>query len=130
MVKAEDANVGMCVINRGEPSKIIKKEKVTVGTHMHSKTKLTIQGLESLRKEVLTLAHSDSLEEVEVINKKGQVISKIPPDQIQLMDLVTYETLSATATKAQFEQISEGSTVSFIDVLGRILILEIRDARQ
>ena len=130
MIKVADARVGTCILNRGEPSKVTQKERVTVGTHMHSKTKLTVQGIFSGRSEVLTLGHHENLEDVEIINKKGQVVAKISPSQIQMMDLESYETITATVTKEQFEQVNEGSVVTYIDVQGKLVVIEIRDAKE
>ncbi len=130
MIKVSDARIGTCVMNRGEPSKVTQKERVTVGTHMHSKTRLVVQGIFSGRSEVLTLSHHENLEDIEIINKKGQVVAKIPPNQIQIMDLVSYETLTATVTDDQFAKISEGSIVTFIELQGKIIVIEIREAKE
>ncbi len=130
MIKVADARTGTCIINRGEPSKVISKERVTVGTHMHSKTKLTVQGIFSGRTETLTLGHHENLEDIEIVNKKGQVVAKIPPDNVQIMDLVSYETLNATVTMEQFGQINEGSILTFIEIRGKIIVIEIRDAKE
>lgn len=124
MIKVADARVGTCVMNRGEPSRVTQKERVTVGTHMHSKTKLTVQGIFSGRSEVLTLSHHENLEDVEIVNKKGQVVAKIPPNKLQIMDLVSYETLTATVADEIFQQLQEGNVVTFIDFNGRIILLE------
>lgn len=131
MIKVADARVGTCILNRGEPSKVTQKERVTVGTHMHSKTRLTVQGVFSGRTEVLTLSHHENLENIEIINKKGQVIAKIPgSNQIQIMDLVSYETLAATVEKEMFDKVSEGSIVTFIELQGKVIIVEVREARE
>ncbi len=127
MIKVADARAGTCIMNRGEPAKVIKKERVTVGTHMHSKTKLTVQGLFSGRSEVLTLGHHENLEDIEIINKKGQVVAKIPPNQLQLMDLISYETLSATVADEVFQKLQEGSMVTFIDFNGKVIVMEAKE---
>ncbi|MBI2550312.1 hypothetical protein HYV83_03985 [Candidatus Woesearchaeota archaeon] len=129
MIKVADARVGTCILNRGEPSKVTQKERVTVGTHMHSKTRITLQGIFSGRSEVLTLGHHENLEDIEIINKKGQVVAKVPPSQIQIMDLVSYETLTATVTDDQFAKISEGNIVTFIELQGKIIVIEIREGK-
>ena len=131
MIKVADARVGTCIMNRGEPSKVIQKERVTVGTHMHSKTKLTVQGIFSGRTEVLTLGHHENLDNIEIVNKKGQVIAKIPEQsQVQVMDLVSYETFTATVDKEMFDKITEGSIVTFIELMGKIIVLDARDAKE
>ncbi len=131
MIKVADARVGTCIMNRGEPAKVTQKERVTVGTHMHSKTKLTVQGIFSGRTEVLTLGHHENLEDVEILNKKGQVIAKISEQsQVQLMDLVSYETITATVTDDQFAKISEGNIVTFIELQGKVIVIEIREGKE
>lgn len=130
MIKVADARIGTCIMNRGEPSKVTQKERVTVGTHMHSKTRLVVQGIFSGRSEVLTLSHHENLEDIEIVNKKGQVVAKISPGQIQIMDLVSYETLTATVDKEMFDKVSEGSIVTFIELQGKVIIVEVREARE
>jgi len=131
MIKVADARVGTCIMNRGEPAKVTQKERVTVGTHMHSKTRLVVQGIFSGRSEVLTLSHHENLEDVQITNKKGQVIAKIPgQSQVQIMDLVSYETITATVEPPMFEKINEGSIVTFIELQGRILVMETKDAKE
>ena len=127
MIKVADAKAGTCIMNRGEPAKVVRKERVTVGTHMHSKTKLTIQGLFSGRSEVLTLGHHENLEDIEIINRKGQVVAKISPNQLQLMDLISYETLSATVADEVFQKLQEGSMVTFIDFNGKVIVMEAKE---
>ena len=130
MIKVADARTGTCIMNRGEPYKVIQKERVTVGTHMHSKTRLTVQGVFSGRTEVLTLSHHENLEDVQITNKKGQVVSKSSPNQIQIMDLVSYETFTATVEKDMFDKINDGSIVTFIELMGKIIVLETKDAKE
>ncbi len=124
MIKVSDANTGMCVMNRGEPAKIVQKERVTTGTHMHSKTKLTLQGIFSKRTEVLTLSHHENLEDVDISSKKGQVVAKVPPNKLQIMDLVSYETIAAEVGDDVFQKLEEGSTVTFIDFNGKVVVME------
>ncbi len=126
-IKVSDVKVGACVMNRGEPYKVIQKERVTTGTHMHSKTKITLQGIFSGRTEVLTLSHHENLEDVDISSKKGQVVAKVPPDQLQIMDLVSYETVNSTVRDDVFQKVQEGSIVTFIDFNGKIVVMEAKD---
>lgn len=126
-IKVSDVKVGACVMNRGEPAKVVQKERVTTGTHMHSKTKITLQGVFSGRTEILTLSHHENLEDVDISSKKGQVVAKIAPNQLQVMDLVSYETVASTVADDVFQKVQEGSIVTFIDFNGRIVVMEAKD---
>ena len=79
---------------------------------------------------MLTLGHHENLEDIEIINKKGQVVAKVPPSQIQIMDLVSYETITATVSNDQFAKISEGNIVTFIELQGKIIVIEIREGKE
>ncbi len=129
-IKVSDAKVGLCVMNRNEPAKIVQKERVTTGTHMHSKTKITLQGIFSGKSETLTLSHHENLEDVDISSKKGQVVAKVPPNKLQIMDLVSYETLAAEVGDDVFQQLQEGSVVTFIDFNGKVVVMETKDTKQ
>jgi translation elongation factor P/translation initiation factor 5A len=125
MTNVKELRIGAWILHRDEPAKVVKKERVTVGTHMHSKTKLTVKGLFSGNSDVLTLSHHENLEDAEVMKKKAQVVAKVPEQkQIQIMDSVSYETLTAAVTDEEFEKIDEGSEVTFIEFRGKVSILE------
>ncbi|MBI3035554.1 hypothetical protein HYY71_04480 [Candidatus Woesearchaeota archaeon] len=58
------------------------------------------------------------------MRKQGQVISKAG-NKVQLMDNVSYETLDSNLP-AELSDISEGDTVTFVELNGNIQILEKR----
>jgi translation elongation factor P/translation initiation factor 5A len=126
-MKVSDAKTGTWIMHRGEAAKVVKKERVTVGTHMHSKTRLTVQGLITGKSEVLTLGHHENLEDINVDSKIGQVIAKIAPDEIQLMDVTSYETLSVKVSPSVYNAAQEGTMISFLDVNGRIIVPELKE---
>jgi translation elongation factor P/translation initiation factor 5A len=123
MIGVKELDKGKCIINRGEPAKVLKRENVTAGTHMHTKVKLTVQGLFSGRTEVLTLTSHEMMEDVDIVNKRGQVISKEP---LQVMDLVSYETVEMDTLPELKGQINESDTVSYIEFQGKRVITEKR----
>jgi translation elongation factor P/translation initiation factor 5A len=123
MISLKDVEKGTCILNRGEPAKVVKKENVTAGTHMHVKVKLTIQGLFSGKTELLTLTSHELVEDVDIKNKRGQVIAK---DPLQIMDLVSYETVEADTLPELRGQVNEGDTVSFIEFEGKRVVVEKR----
>ncbi|MFH1181564.1 MAG: hypothetical protein V1702_01265 [Candidatus Woesearchaeota archaeon] len=123
MIGVKELDKGKCIINRGEPAKVLKRENVTAGTHMHTKVKLTVQGLFSGRTEVLTLTSHEMMEDVEIINKRGQVLSKNP---LQIMDLVTYETFDIDALPELKGELNEGDNVAFIEFQGKKVVMEKR----
>ena len=58
-------------------------------------------------------------------------MSKVPgKDEVQIMDLENYETFTATVDPAMFQKINEGSILTFINVLGKVIVLETREAKE
>ena len=95
------------------------------GTHSHSKLKIFYQPLNGGGEKTITLQHADKVEIVEIIRKLGQVISK-GNNKVQIMDMVSYETLDATAPSEISNGLNEGDQVTFIDLKGDVKILEKR----
>ena len=125
MSTASEMERGNYFIYDGEPVRILRKEVIVVGTHSHSKLKFYVQGLHDRGERSLTFHHTDKVEIVEIFRKLGQIIAKTN-DKIQLMDMVTYETLDAIAPSALFNELNDGDNVTFIEFKGNVEILEKR----
>ena len=111
------------LVNR-EPVRVLRKEVVAFGTHSHSKLKIFYQGIEGGGEKSITLQHGDKIDIVDIIRKLGQVISKT--SKVQIMDMVTYETIDANASSDLLKELNEGDNVTFIELNGNIQIIEKR----
>jgi len=123
MINVKELIRGDHVVHRDEPCRVIKKEIIAVGTHSHTKVKITVQNVFSGTTETLNLAPHTNVEDVEIIRKKGQIVANQP---LQVMDLVSYETLSATTNDELQQQLQEGDEITFIEFKGHARILEKR----
>ncbi len=121
MASASDLKKGSCFLHRGNVVKVNKKELVAYGTHSHSKLKFFVEDLFNKKQDTVTLAHQDNVETVDIIKKTGQVISKNP---LQIMDIVSYETLDAEADEELINSLNEGDEVIFVSYRGKVSILE------
>ena len=122
---ASELEKGNYFICNGEPVRVIRREVVAVGTHSHTKLKFFIQGLREKGERSVTLQHSDRIEKVEITRKQGQIISK-SSNKVQVMDAVTYETLDADIPIELADEINEGDDVTFVELKGKVEILEKR----
>ena len=122
---ASELEKGNYFIYNGEPVKITRKEVVSVGTHSHTKLKFYVQGLRDKGEKTVTFQHSDRVEKVEIMRKQGQVISKTG-NKVQVMDTVSYETLDSDLAPEMAEEINEGDYVTFVELNGKVKILEKR----
>lgn len=125
MSQASELERGTYFIYNNEPVRVLRKEVIVVGTHSHSKLKFYIQGLNEKGEKTVTFHHTDKVETVEIVRKRGQVISK-SQNKIQLMDMVTYETLDANASSEVLNDLNEGDQVTFVELSGNIQIIEKR----
>ena len=125
MPTASELERGSYFIYNNEPVRVLRKEVIVVGTHSHSKLKFYIQGLREKGERTVIYQHSDRVDKIEIMRKNGQVISKIG-NKVQLMDAVSYETLDSNLPAELINDINIGDTVTFVEVNGRVEILDKR----
>jgi len=129
-MNAKEASPGTYVMYKKEPFRILKNESISVGTHSHSKTKLTLQSLKKGQTETFACSHHENLEEAEVIKGKGQVMSiNNEASEAQIMDLTSYETLTAHFSEKMADDIEENGTVSYIGHESYYMITEARPSK-
>ena len=123
---ASELEKGNYFIYNNEPVRVLRREVIVVGTHSHSKLKIYFQGLNEKGERAANFHHTDKVEIVDIVRKLGQIIAKAG-SKVQLMDMVTYETLDANAAVELFDQLNEGNQVTFIELNGNVQIIEKRD---
>jgi len=111
---------------RDAPYRVLKKEVIAVGTHSHTKVKITAQNILNGVTETLNFAPHTNVDDVEILRKKGQIIAN-QPQNLQVMDLVSYETLNASANEELLKQLQEGDEITFIEFKGSVRVLEKRE---
>ena len=125
MPTATELERGNYFIYNNEPVRVLRREVIVVGTHSHSKLKFYIQGLREKGERTVTFQHSDRVEKIEIMRKQGQIISK-SGNKVQLMDAVSYETLDSSLPQELADDVNEGDSVTFVDLNGKIEILDKR----
>ncbi|HLC61010.1 MAG TPA: hypothetical protein VJJ52_06295 [Candidatus Nanoarchaeia archaeon] len=125
MAIASDLDKGNYFIYNGEPVRVVRKEVVSVGTHSHTKLKFYVQGLREKGERTVILQHSDRVDKMEIMRKQGQIISK-SSSKVQIMDSTSYETLDSSLPPELSDEINEGDYVTFVDLNGKVEILDKR----
>tara|TARA_Y100000310_G_scaffold229168_1_gene231553 strand:- start:36065 stop:36442 length:378 start_codon:yes stop_codon:yes gene_type:complete len=125
MKNVKELHKGDHIVHREEPHRVLKKEIIAVGTHSHTKVKILAQGIFNGVTETLNFAPHSNVEDVDIIRKKGQIIAN-QPQNLQVMDLVSYETLQAAANDELLEQLNEGDEITFVEFEGNAQVLEKR----
>lgn len=125
MAIASDLDKGNYFIYNGEPVRVVRKEVVSVGTHSHTKLKFYVQGLREKGERTVILQHSDRVDKMDIMRKQGQIISK-SNSKVQIMDSISYETLDSNVPPELAEELNEGDYVTFVDLNGKVEILDKR----
>jgi len=125
MLEVKKLKKGNYILHKGEPYVVKEVQTVVTGTHTHSKVKLSVHGLFSGVNESLTLPPHDHVDDINLIRKHGQVISKIE-DRIQIMDMFSYETLDADYHEDLIDGLSEGDEITYVDFGGTAFVIEKR----
>ena len=127
MPTASELERGNYFIYNNEPVRVLRKEVIVVGTHSHSKLKFYIQGLNEKSERSINLHHTDKVEIIDIIRKLGQIVSKSNKN-LQIMDMVSYETIDANAPAEMINELNEGDKVTFIELSGNVEIIEKRES--
>jgi translation elongation factor P/translation initiation factor 5A len=114
VASASELNKGNFFSFKGEILQVLRKELVAYGTHSHSKLKLSVSDVYGKKERVLTFAHEDKVDILDIKKKTGNVLSKTPKG-VQIMDPFSYETMGASADSRLLEEINEGDEVIFIN---------------
>ncbi len=102
-------------------------KSVVVSKHSHTKTKVTMVNIfDREDRQTLSLPHSEWVEEIDVIRKHGQYISRIGANKGQVMDMRDYSIYESEVPDEIDSTIKEGDEVTYIEYLGRSKVLEIR----
>ena len=118
---------GSYVLIEGSPCIVKDTQTSRPGKHGHAKVRVKATDiLTGSTKEIVKPGH-DSVEVPIIYKKNGQVLS-IVGDNIEMMDMENFETISADMKYVDEEikgQVQAGQTVLFWQVMGKILIKQI-----
>jgi translation initiation factor 5A len=120
---------GSYLLVEGEPFIVKDTQTSRPGKHGHAKVRIkAMHMITGSNKEVVKPGHDDV--EVPIINKKhGQILS-VNGDDVELMDMETFENILADKKIADEEvrdKIQPGQTVLYWEVVGRRIIKTITE---
>jgi len=119
---------GRYVIIDDEPCKIEKIQTSAPGKHGSAKSRIDARGIfDNKRRSIVKPV--DSKIEVPIIDKKTGMITAIINENIQLMDMETYETFEIPVPDPGevSGEIRQGANVEYWETLGRIKIMRVKE---
>ena len=122
VVELKTVKVGKYIVLGGEASKVTSLTTSSPGKHGAAKARLEAVGIFDGQKRSL-VKPVDTKVEVPILDKRlGQVLA-IMGDQVQLMDMETYETFELPVPDDLKDDIVEGEGVEYIVALGNMKIM-------
>ncbi len=118
---------GSYVLIDGNPSIVKDTQTSRPGKHGHAKVRIkAVDMITGTTREIVKPGH-DNVEVPIIYKKNGQILS-ITGDDIEIMDMETFENLLADvklADESIRDKLEAGNTVLFWHVMGKILIKQI-----
>ncbi len=127
LAHAGSLRAGSYILIEGEPCIVKDTQTSRPGKHGHAKVRIKATHIiTGSNKEVVKPGHDNV--EVPIINKKnGQVLS-VTGNDVEMMDMETFENIMADLSIADEEvrdKVQAGQTVQFWQVVGKIIIKQI-----
>ena len=129
LTHASSLRPGSYLLVEGEPFQVKDTQTSRPGKHGHAKVRIkAAHMITGSNKEVVKPGHDNV--EVPIINKKqGQILS-ISGDDVEMMDMESFENVMADkkiADEEVREKLEAGQTVVFWQVVGKIIIKSIAE---
>ena len=122
VVEIKTLKVGKYIVLGGEASKITSLTTSSPGKHGAAKARLEAVGIFDNQKRSI-VKPVDTKVGIPIIDKRvGQVLS-IQGNNVQLMDMESYETLDLEMPEDLKDEITEGIEVDYIVALGNMKIM-------
>ncbi|MEN4017326.1 MAG: translation initiation factor IF-5A [Methanobacterium sp.] len=125
VVEVKTLKVGKYVILDGEASKISSIQTSSPGKHGAAKARVEAIGIFDGQKRSF-VKPVDSKCDVPIIDKRVAQVLALMGNQVQLMDLESYETFELPIPEELKDRITEGVEVDYIEAMGKQKIMRIK----
>jgi len=116
--EVRELKVGRYLNIDGEPCKIISMTTSKPGKHGSAKANIEATSIFTGAKKSLTSPVSAKVQVPMIDKRKGQVLS-VRGDEIQIMDLETFETFTMAINDDHESDLTEGGEVMYLVAMGR-----------
>jgi translation initiation factor 5A len=116
--EVRELKVGRYLNIDGEPCKIISMTTSKPGKHGSAKASIEATSIFTGAKRTIISPVSSKVQVPMIDKRKGQILS-IRGDEIQLMDLETFETFSMAINDDHESELAEGGEVMYLVAMGR-----------
>ena len=125
MVGANQIQKGSFILMGGIACKVVDVEISKPGKHGHSKVRISAVGLVDDKKRIEVMPGHDNVE-VPMIEKRNAQVLSVQGDKANVMDAETYETFDLKIPDEFKEQVVEGSSVLYWDIMNEKVIKQVK----
>ena len=127
LMAANSLKVGSYIMIEGAACRVANIQVSRPGKHGHAKMRIDAVGLLDGRKREVVMPGHDNVE-VPIIDKKTAQVLSINGDVANVMDSETYETFDLKIPEELKDNVVEGVSVLYWDVVGDKLMKQVRSA--
>ena len=117
-IKAGQVKEGYYVIHNGEVFLVRGIEKSKTGKHGHAKCRMKIENIFTGSKTEISIP-GDTKMQSPIIDKRNAQVLALMGDNVQLMDLESYETFEMPIPDEYKGKLEPGAEISYLEALGR-----------
>lgn len=121
MVEAKNLKVGKFCIIDDEPCKVVSIDISKPGKHGSAKCRIVAVGISDNRKREI-VKPGDQTIGVPIIDKRTAQVLAISGENVQLMDMQSYETFEAKIPDELKGQLEQGKEITYWSLMGRKLL--------
>ncbi len=128
-VEVGTLKIGQHILINSEPCRIVEYEHSKPGKHGSAKARIVGIGVfDSVKRNIVSPV--DARVDVPLIEKRSAQIISTTQDQVQLMDLETFDVFYAPMPKDEGikGKLGSGHEVEYWRVMGRIMIMRVKGA--
>ncbi len=128
IVQVKELKEGKYLIIDGAACKIVAIAHSKPGKHGGAKARIDAIGLFDNQRRTL-MGPVDGNAEIPIINKKTAQVLNIIGDNVQLMDMETYETFELPKPDDLTGELKAGGNVLYMEVMGKKKMLQIQSSQ-
>jgi translation initiation factor 5A len=117
IINATEAKTGTSIIIEGEPCVVKSIDISKTGKHGHAKARIEAVGLLDGKKRVIARPGHERFEVPLIEKRKGQVLS-VSNNNINMMDIESFETIDLPYPKDFEDEITDGDQIEYWDIEG------------
>lgn len=125
VAEMKDLKVGKYVLIDNEPCRVVDAVHSKPGKHGGAKARIDAIGLFDNQRRSLMGPVSMNIE-VPIINKKSAQVLNVVGDNVQLMDMETYETFELKKPEEFEGELAQGAAVIYMEAMGRRKLLQMQ----